>query len=169
MNITPQQAAAIKKLVRRANRRIERASGGQKSALEYMVMKTTGKQKFSASTKGLTFEQAAMKLKQLDKFLGAETTTISGWKKVKAENVSRAVDTLNAQNYEITDEEFEEILEQVDTKNKQEFYRAINLVSAAKAQAGEDWTGSKGQIAEAIAEKVSFQQALQRAIESRRK
>ena len=42
MQITPQQAAEIRKLTRRANRRIERAVGGQKSYLESVVRKSTG-------------------------------------------------------------------------------------------------------------------------------
>ena len=167
MDITPQQAAEIRKLVRRANRRIERATGGHESSLQYMVKKLTGAEKFSAATKGLTYEQAAAKLKQLDRFLGAKTTTISGWKEVKQENVEKATETLERMGYDITDEEFSEILKQIDSMNKKEFYHAINKVAAAKEEAGDEWTVSSEQIREALAEKISFQEAQQRAIEAR--
>ena len=167
MNITPQQAAEIKKLTRRANRRIERATGGQESYLESIVQRTTGAKKFSAATKGLTYEQAAKKLKELDRFLGAKTSTITGWKKEKVENVRKGAESLGRQGYDITDEEFAEILKQIDAKNKQELYAAVNKVQAVKAAAGEEWTGSSQQIADAIAEKMTFQQALEAAIVAR--
>lgn len=167
MNITPQQAAEIRKLVRRANRRIERATGGHESYLKHMVQRTIGRDKFSAATKGLTYEEAAKKLKELDRFLGAKTSTITGWKEEKAENVRKGAETLGRQGYDLTDQEFAEILKQVDSKNKQELYSAINKVQAAKAEAGEEWSGSSKQIAEAIAEKISFQQALEQAIAAR--
>lgn len=168
MKMTPQQKAEIIKLTRRANRRIERASAGQKSALNYMVRKATGADKFSAATKGLTYEQAALKLKQLDRFLGSKTSMITGWKEVKQENVEKAVNTLDQMGYDITDDEFAEILNQIDTKNKQEFYHAINKVAAAKEELGDKWTGSKKQIREALAEKISFQEAQERAISARK-
>ena len=47
--ITSQQAADIKKLTKRANRRIERAVGGQKTYLESVVQRATG----GSSTTGL--------------------------------------------------------------------------------------------------------------------
>lgn len=167
MEATQQQKAAIKKLTRRANRRIERASGGQKSALQYQVKKSTGQEKFSAATKGLSYEEAALKLKQLDKFLGAKTTTISGWKEAKAQNVAKATETLGGQGYDLSDEEFSEILEQVDSKNKQDFYAAINKVQAVKSESGDLWEGSSDQISNAISEKMTAQQALERAISAR--
>jgi hypothetical protein len=169
MEITPMQAAEIRKLTRRANRRLERASEGQRSALEHYVKQSAGAEKFSAATKGLSYEQAAAKLKALDKFLGGKSTTKRGWEEIKSENVRKANDTLSGMGYDLTDQELAELLEQIDTKDRKEFYKAVNLVAAAKEEAGEDWTGSSQQIAEAIAEKVSFQQAFQKALEARGK
>lgn len=167
MNITPEQAKAIRQLTRRANRRLERATGGQESYLESMVIRATGGKKFSAATKGLTYEQAAKKLKELDRFLGAKTSTITGWKEEKMRNVKKGAESLGRQGYDLTDQEFAEILKQVDTKNKQELYAAVNKVQAAKVNMGDAWTGSSQQISDAIAEKISFQQALEEAIAAR--
>lgn len=168
-SITQQQIKAIRTLVRRANRRIERAGAGQTSAMEYYVQKATGASKWSAATKGLSFEEAALKLKQLETFLSGRSTTIRGWREIKAQNVSKANETLTGMGYDFDDEELAEILMQIDTADKKEFYRAINLVQAAKEDAGDTWQGTRRQIREALEEKATYQQALERALEARGK
>lgn len=166
MDATRQQKEAIKKLTRRANRRIERASKGQAKALEYYVMKMTGAKKFSAASKGLSYEEAALKLKQLDKFLGAKSTTITGWREIKKKNVEKANETLSDMGYDLTDDELSEILVQIESGDTKEFYRAVNLVQAAKgSRDAEELTGKE--IANIISEKVSYQQALERALAAR--
>ena len=165
MDITEKQKADIRKLTRAANRRIERASGAQKGYIEGLV--PGDEKKFSAATKGLTTEEASLKIKQLKKFLGTKTTKIGEWKEAKKKSVKAGAEKLGAQGYDLTDAEFKEILEQVDAKDKQALYSAINKVQAAKAAAAEEWTGSAQQIADAIAEKMTFQQALEEAIEAR--
>lgn len=166
-SITKQQAQAIRTLTRRANRRIERASGGMRSQLEYYVTRTTGAAKFSAATKGLSYEEAALKLEQLDRFLASPVTTIRGWKEKKKDSVRKANRTLQEEGYDLTDEELADILEQIEEGDSKNFYRAVNLVEAKKAEAGEDWSGSSDQIAAAIAEKATYQQALQKALKVR--
>lgn len=164
--ITPQQAAEIRKLTRRANRRIERAAPGQKTYLESIVQRTAGGSlKFSAATKGLTFEQAAAKLEKLDRFLGTMSSTRKGWDWMKKEIVHKANQTLGRQGYDLTDEELSEILIQVDADNKREFYRAINLVTAKKVDIDKEELNAD-EIAEAIAQRASFQQALKAALEA---
>lgn len=167
--ITQQQKQAIRTLTRRANRRIERAGAGQIAALEYYVKKATGAEKWSSATKGLTYEEAALKLKQLETFLEGRSTTIRGWNEIKQQNVSKANETLSEMGYDFDDEELAEILMQIDTADKKEFYRAINLVQAAKEDAGEDWRGTKKQIREALADKATYQQALEKALQAREK
>ena len=71
--------------------------------------------------------------------------------------------------YDLTDQELAEILEQIDAGDKREFYRAVNLVQAAKDEAGEDWAPSSAKISQAIAEKATAQQALEKALGARRK
>lgn len=170
MQATKQQKEAIKKAVRAANRRVERAQEkypGMANYLESLVKRATGAPKFSAKTKGLTYEQAAKKIEELNRFMSRDITTITGWKKEKAENVKKGAEALQRKGYDLTDEEFGEILKQVDAKNKTELYSSINKVQAAKEEAGEDWEGSDQEIADAIAEKISAQEALERAIGAR--
>lgn len=164
--ITPQQVAEIKKLTRRANRRIERATGGQEAYLKSIVQRVTGgSSKFSAATKGLSFEQAAAKLEKLDRFLGTMSSTRKGWDWIRKEIVHKANQTLGQQGYDLTDEELAEILIQVDADNKREFYRAINLVTAKKVDIDKEEL-YPDEIAEAVAQKASFQQALKAALEA---
>ena len=169
MNITPQQAAAIRKAVRAANRRIERAqakSAGQARYIESVVKKATGgATKFSAATKGLTFEQAAAKIEQLNKFMSREATKRSGWEQTRLELVKKANQKLSG--YDLTDQELADIMIQVDSAKDIEFYRAINLVSAKKAELGNEWKGDYEQIVSAINQKIDYQQSLQMALEAR--
>ncbi len=165
--ITREQIKEIRTLTRRANRRIERATPGQRRALEYYIKKYTGTTKFSAATKGLTGEAAAKKLADLNRFLAGESSTRKGWDRIKRENVKHANETLKDQDYNLTDEELAEILEQVDTKNRNDYYRAVNLVEAAKEKAGKKWEGSDEEITAAIIQKVSYQKALKMAIRAK--
>lgn len=183
--ITREQIKEIRTLTRRANRRIERATPGQRKALEYYIKKYTGATKFSAATKGLTGEAAAKKLADLNRFLAGESSTRRGWDRLKQKNVENANKKLRKQGYNLTDEELAELLEQIDTKNRNDYYKAVNLVEAAKLEAiakqeaaeqegeeleaGTGWEGSSEDIAAAIAEKVTYQEALAKAIMARNK
>lgn len=166
---TQQQIKVLRTLTRRANRRLERASPGQRVALEYYVKGYTGgAKKFSAAAKGLSFEEVAFKLKNLDAFLGAATSTRRGWDEVKRRNIVKANATLSKQGYTLTDEELAEIFIQVDEASNKDKYRAINLVQAKKLENPEE-SLSKGDISQAIAQKATAQQALQKAIRARKK
>lgn len=159
-SITKNQIQQIKLLTRRANRRIERATGGQKRYLEAVVAKTTGGQeKFSATYKGLSETAAAHKIAQLERFLGAMSTKRVGWDWIKKEIVHKARLTLEKENYDLTDEELADILMQVEGKSSTDYYRAINLVQAAKeADPGREF--SFEEIVDMIGQKVSAQEAL---------
>ena len=164
--MTKQQQSEIKLLTRRANRRIERASAGQRKAMEFYI----GQEKFSAASKGFSYEQAQAQIEKLNKFLSGKSTTKAGWKEVKRANVAKANKTLGKMGLDLTDEELAEILIQVDTSNTQEYYRAVNLVQAAKDEAemsGDLWSGSEEQIADAIAQKMEASEALEAALKSR--
>ena len=188
MKITPQQAAEIKKLTRRANRRIERAPEGQRRYLESVVRRMTGAtlnkktgkyegglNKWSAKTKSLTFEEAAAQLKKLDKFLGQKSSTRRGWDEIKAELVRKANETLTQNDYfgkdkggyTLTDDELADIMEIVDMESKEEFYRAINLVQAEKEKLGENTEFNADRLAEIIEQKIEYQDALKAATAAR--
>ena len=49
MNISPEKYKELRNLVRAANRRLERASEGQRSALEYFMQKDIQASKWSSS------------------------------------------------------------------------------------------------------------------------
>lgn len=167
--ITDLQRAMIQTLTRRANRRLERATPGQRSALEWFVRKETGGlDKFSAASAGLTFVEARRKIAALERFLAAKTTTRAGWEEVKAESVEKAGKTLGLMGYHLTDEELAALLKQIDTKNKADFYDALDKVEAAKA-GNKNWEGTSDQIAEALKEKISSQQALKQALKAQGK
>lgn len=188
MQITPQQAAAIKKLTRRANRRIERATEGQTRYLESVVRRMTGAtlnkktgkyegglSKWSAKTKGMSYEEAAAQLKRLDKFLGQKSSTRRGWDEIKAEIVRKANETLTQNDYfgkdkggyTLTDNELADIMEIVDMESKEEFYRAINLVQAEKEKNPEDEEYNGDRLAEIIEQKIEYQEALKAATAAR--
>lgn len=164
-SITKQQQAAIRSMTRTANRRLERATEGQRRALEKYV----GAEKFSAKTKGMTYQQAAQQLKALERFLAAKSTTRRGWEELKKRSIANANKTLTNQGYNLTDTELADILEQIEDGSKQDFYRAVNLVSAAKYEAGEEWAGTEGQITAALETKASYQEALLKALDAREK
>ena len=165
--MTKEQQSEIKLLTRRANRRIERASAGQRKAMEYYI----GSDKFSAASKGFSYEQAQAQIEKLNKFLAGRSTTKTGWKEVKQANVSKANKTLRKMGYDLTDEELAEILIQIDSSNTESFYRSINLVQAVKYEAeleGDIWKGTSDQISEAIAQKMEASEALEAALQGRK-
>lgn len=165
--ITQLQSTMIRTLVRRANRRIERATEGQRRALEYYIKKETGGEgKFSAAVSGLSFVQARRKIEALERFLNAKSTTRKGWEEMKAQAVKTANETLGFMGYDLTDKELAIILQQIDTKNGIDYYAAIDKVVAAKNRS-KNWEATPDQIAEAISEKMSPQKALKEALIAR--
>ena len=166
---TSEQRRQIALLTRRANRRMERATPGQRSYLESAVRRITGgESKFSAASAKLTERQAAAKLKQLETFLSAESSYRRGWERMKNKGVETAGATWrNKLGYSITDEELAVILQQEDIKTTRDLYRAVNLVEARKAKLGDEWEGSEDQIAEAIALKYHYKAALKRGLQAK--
>lgn len=164
---TQQQRAAIKTLARRANRRLERATEGQRRALESYLEKSIGAKKFSQGSAKLSQEQAALRIKQLEQFLAARSTTRKGWDAIKAENVRKANETFSEMGYDLTDDELADVLEQIQEGKRQNLYHAVNLVQAAK-DTSDDWSGSEEEISEALAQKRSAQEALEEALKARR-
>lgn len=179
MKISKELYAELRRLVRAANRRIERATPGQRKALEFYVQKATKASKWSSAAKGMSTQQANARIQQLRKFMGYNeqnvqveqvTSTIKGWKAIKESNVAKANATFAGmrKGHDITDEEMAEILMQLEDSSKQEFYHAVNKVQAMKGYMGDKWKGSKADIAKALAQKWSVQNAYQRALDVRK-
>lgn len=167
------QKGEIARLTRLANRRIERAEGGQKAYLEYWVDQMTGAKQFSAATKGLTFMEAQSKLHKLYKFMDYKGSTKKGWKELKKLSVEKTREKLNLMDYDLTDEELADILEQLDSKKRKDFYLVVNKVQAANDAAGSEWSGSANEIADAVSAQISeqneYQEAYKRALKVREK
>lgn len=176
--ITKTQYKALRKYVRAANRRIERASPGAQRTYEYFVEQLTGKKRWSSAAKGMSRTEAKQLIAQLKKFLSSPYTTITGWKKSKEKSVKNANRTLKRRGYHLTDDELADVLIQIDSKKKSDFYRAVNLVEAAKLenkrkakeakkkgqQMPNAWQGDSEEIAAVISQKIEDDEALEMAL-----
>ena len=169
--ITKAQAEEIRKLSDMLNKRIKRATPGQRAYLERYVKHATGGETFfSRGTKGLTYTQAAHRIEQMKEFAAhRSTTTRKGWKALKEENVRRGNEALGTMGYNLTDEEFAEILMQIDASNKVELYRVVNLVYTRKNRSPDAWKSKSAsdQISSAVSSKISAKKAAQLAIDIR--
>ena len=170
MNISNELYSELRKLTRKAQRRMERATPGQLRALEFWTEKATGEKKWSSSVKGMNEQQVRAQIDKLNTFLEGKSTTKRGWKAIKDSNVRKANETFKKRRagHDLTDEEMAEILTQLGDPSKQEFYKAVNKVQAMKGYKGPDWTGSNKDIANAIAQKWSAQDAYRRALDVRK-
>ena len=179
---TPQQIAAIKKLTHNANQIIDRAVEGQKEHLKYNVKAMTGAERFSGKTAGLTYNEAAKKLQDLNQFYEAKSTTRKGWNEIVDTAVENANQTLKKQNFNLSDAELKEALKQLQDmrrtdknryigmdatqkkiQQRKEFYLVVNKVQIAKDR-NADWKGDAAAIGEALAQQLSDQQIVQSAI-----
>lgn len=164
------QKGEIARLTRLANRRIERAEGGQRSYLEHWVNQMTGAKQFSAATKGLTFMEAQAKLKDLYAFTSSYAGTKKGWERLRQVSLEKANEKLGDMGYDITNEELGDILEQLPSgSSREDFYRAVNLVDATKEDEGDDFESTAENIADIMAEKVTYQDAYEMAKRAREK
>ena len=140
MAITAQQQRELAAAARRANRRIERASEGQKEAFNYFIRnyhtrtREDGTVVFKQGKAGSEAEYYS-RMKELEKFLSAETTTRKGWESIKKSNVSKAGTTIRKQGFNISDRELKNILQELPAKNsKAAFYKALENVEISKGR-----------------------------------
>lgn len=147
MAISKEQQRELKNLARAANRRLERASEGQRASLEFNIKKYhTQKGKY-----GISFSQAAAKtereykqrMAELEKFMQAKTSTKRGWNALQESNIEKAVGTLDQMGYDITEEELAVILRELKGLKGKDFYTVLENVEAAKYEkesSGEEFT-----------------------------
>ena len=168
-SVTPQMQKQLTNLARAANRRLERASAGQRRSLEYNIKGYQTK----ITSRGMVFKQGKAKsaaeyrqrMAELNKFMGAKTSTRTGWETLKTENINKAQESLKKMDYDITDTELEVILKEVGGSSK-EFYKALENVQAAKNIKGKEL--SADEIREAIFSRRSDYEATLAAIEARK-
>lgn len=131
MKISKELYAELRRLTRAAQRRMERATPGQRRALEYYVKKYTGETKWSSAVKGMSTQQANARIQQLRKFMGydeqnrpfrddegreiASISTRKGWEAIKRANVEAAHATLERRRkgFNLNEQELKKIFEQV--------------------------------------------------------
>ena len=172
MAITAAQQKALTSLARAANRRLERATQGQRASLEkqiktYHTREGAGGLKFSQG-KAKTEAEYRQRMRELEKFMEAKTTTRRGWEQIKADNVSKAGETLRGQGYELTDKELAIILEELPKDaSPADFYNAIEHVEAKKQDQGDKWRGTRAAISAALKERVNAQEAVERILKKR--
>ena len=164
MDITKGQIKEIQMLVRAANRRLERAVGGQKDYIKSQIKVLTGSEKFSAKYKGLTSTQAQKKIEMLNKFMENKITKKKAWPAFKADAIRKSNIGITAQGYNLTDEELADILDQIEEGINEEFYRAVNLVHAEKIINRDKWEATSDKVAAVLNQKIEFQDALAQAL-----
>lgn len=179
MALTEKMQSELRNLARAANRRIERASEGQRKALEYYLRNYHTRERANGMR---VFQQGAAKnedeyetrMKELRKFMGTEDRpTISRrkrWEELKRQNVEDAGKTIRkSANYDLSDDELATILEETDAEHgTTEFYRALENVQIAKNKAGSEWDPSPEAITEAVNTRRDDQERTEALIRSRK-
>ena len=175
MAVTAEQQKQLATLARRANRRIERASKGQQKALEYYTRKYHTRQREGGT---YVFKQGKAKseseyyarMRELQRFLNAPSTTRAGWEQIKKENVKKAGKTIRGDGYTISDRELAMILEELPPKaGSAEFYAALANVEIAKQEREQQEIASSEDIKAAIESRRSDQQRTEALLQLRKR
>lgn len=167
-NITAAQQKELAYLARAANRRLERATEGQRKSLERNIKNYHTRE----GSRGIVFQQGKAKteseyrqrMAELKKFMAAKTSKRKGWEELKKENMQKAQASLSDMGYDITDEELETILEEEGGGNAA-FYKALENVQAAKGPDNKELTPEE--VKEAIYQRRSDYEATLAAIKAR--
>lgn len=173
MAITAAQQRALSNLARAANRRLERASEGQRAYLERQISKYHTRQRSGGATvfkqgKAASESEYRARMRELERFMSAQTSKITGWKEVKKAQVKAAGETLRGEGYDLTDEELAAILEELDEGHSSAaFYSALANVEISKSSAGANWQPDKETISAAINERRSAQQRTEQLLKIR--
>lgn len=133
--VTKEQQAELARLARAANRRLERATEGQRDSLEhnikdYHVRESKGGLKFQQGQAKSEAEYRQRK-RELEKFMGAKTSTRGGWERIKEESLNKAGGKLRDMGYDVTDEEVVNIAKETGGHNPA-FYKALENLTAEK-------------------------------------
>jgi len=163
------QQAELSKLARAANRRLERATEGQRKSLEHNIKNYHTRE----GSRGIVFQQGKAKteseyqqrMAELRKFMSAKTSTRKGWEELKKENMQKAQESLSDMGYDITDEELKTILEEEGGGNAA-FYKALENVQATKGPDNKELTPE--QVRKAMYQRKTDYQATLAAIKARK-
>ena len=174
MAVTEALQKQLESMARKANQRLERASEGQRGALQHYMRKYHTRNREGLGLvfqtgKAKTDAEAKSRIRELEAFLASKTSTRSGWEQLKKESIEKAGETIRGQGSDITDEELAQILTEIgEGHSSSEFYKALANVEIAKRESP-DWAPSADKIAEAINARRSAQERTQLLIEKRQK
>lgn len=168
-NITAAQQKELAYLARAANRRLERATEGQRKSLEHNIKNYHIRE----GSRGIVFRQGKAKteseyrqrMAELKKFMAAKTSTRKGWEELKKENMEKAQESLTDMGYDITDDELATILAE-EGGGSSAFYKALENVQAAKGPDNKELTPE--QVKKAMYQRKTDYQATLAAIKARK-
>lgn len=174
MALTREMQRALANRARAANRRLERATPGQRAYLEKQIAKYHVRERGTnivfKQGKAMSEAEYRARMRELDTFMAARTSTRRGWDQMKREQVESAGATIRGQGYDITDDELAIILEEIDDGHgSAAFYKALANVEIGKELAGDTWTPSREQISNALNERRSAQQRTEMLLKMRQK
>ena len=169
MPVTKQQQVALTKLARAANRRLERATEGQRKSLEHNIKGYHTRE----GSRGIVFQQGKAKnereyrqrMAELQAFMQAKTSKRRTWEELKKSNIQKAQESLTNMGYDVTDDELEIILQETGGSSRA-FYRALENVQATKE--GPDDELSADDVRKAINERHTDYEATLQMIRKRR-
>ena len=163
MPVTAEQQKSLAKLARAANRRLERATKGQRAYLEKQIAKYHTRERaegfyvFQQGKAGSEAEYRA-RMRELDTFMAARTSTRKGWDLIKKEQVEAAGDTIRRGGSNITDKELALVLDEIGKGHSSaDFYKALANVEISK-RTDDSWTPSRENIRESINERRTAQE-----------
>lgn len=155
---------------KRANQRLASMKEGQRQAVEYW----TGGKKFSRAVPKSRAEYN-QRLRDVERFLKAESTKRRGWEKIKKTAVESAGRTLRTdRKYNLTDQELANIFKEIDKKSQRQLYKILDIVQAKKYDAeakGEDFSNDALQkaINQAVASHMSAADAIKRKTNAKKR
>lgn len=145
MAISAAQQKELASLARAANRRLERATAGQRHYLEsqiarYHVRQRPGGDVVFKQGKAATAAEYRTRMNELRAFMGAETSKRTGWDALKRRQIKAAGETIRAGGSDITDEELAAVLEEIGSQahGSQYFYDVLANIEIAKDEAREN-------------------------------
>lgn len=131
MPISAEQWRELDTLAKRANQRLASASDAMKRALERFV--PDGKFSRAKPTSVAEYNQ---RMRDVERFLSSEQTTVGGWKTIKKRAVEAAGETLrDRRKYDLTDDELANIFKEIEKKTPKNFYKVLDLIQAKKYDA----------------------------------
>lgn len=160
----------LDKLAKKANQRLASMKEGQKQAVEYW----TKGEKFSRAVPKSRAEYN-QRMRDVERFLAAESTTRRGWEKIKKTAVESAGRTLRTdRKYNLTDQELANIFKEVDKKSQRQLYKILDIVQAKKYDAeaqGKEFNNDALQqaINQAVASHMSAADAIKRKTNAKKR